>query len=228
MQGPFGRLAAHFLDGAAAGRAPQPSAEPAAHEPLPQTWERWMSESSPQLLGEQRTQDFLVVTFCAAFSLIGWLMIVQGAEQMHRARQVAQWPSTRGTVESVDVYAVEGSQGAHWRPQVSYSYAVRGQVITATRLSMGKAPAFEDAGRAQAYAARYPSRGTVAVVYNPAEVTESVLETDAPRSVYVNVAFGVVLACLGPLLLVFFGFPRYLHRGASPELTSHEPPAAMR
>jgi hypothetical protein len=54
------------------------------------------------------------------------------------------------------------------------------------------------------------------------------LETDAPRSVYVNVAFGVVLACLGPLLLVFFGFPRYLHRGARPELASSEPPAAMR
>jgi hypothetical protein len=45
-------------------------------------------------------------------------------------------------------------------------------------------------------------------------VTESVLEIDTPRSVYVNLAFGVVLACLGPLLLVLFGFPRYRERGA--------------
>jgi len=228
MQGPFGRLAAHFLDGAAATRAPRSQSEPAAREPLPQAWERWIAESSPQLLGEQRTQDFLVITFCAAFSLIGWLMIVQGAEQIHRARQVTQWPSTRGTVESVDVYAVEGSQGAHWRPQVTYSYAVQGQLITATRLSLGKAPAFEDARRAQAYAARYPSRGSIVVFYNPAEVTESVLDTAAPRSVYVNVAFGVVLACLGPLLLVFFGFPRYLHRGAAAGLRAQDPPSATR
>jgi len=215
MQSPWGRLAAHLLGGATVGRVPQREAQRAAREPLPQAWERWIAESSPQLLGEQRTQDFLVITFCAAFSLIGWLMIVQGAEQMHRARQVAQWPSTRGTVESVDVHAVEGSQGAHWRPQVTYTYAVRGRLITATRLSLGKAPAFEDARGAHAYAARYPSRSPVAVFYNPVEVTESVLETETPRSVYANVAFGVVLACLGPLLLVFFGFPRYRRRAVA-------------
>lgn len=215
MQRPFSRFAAQFLDGAAAARAPQPPATHAAGEPLPQAWERWIAESSPQLLGEQRTQDFLAITFCAAFSLIGWLMIVQGAEQVHSARQLTQWPSTVGTVESVDVYAVEGSQGAHWRPQVTYSYAVGGKLITATRLSLGKAPAFEDARRAQAYAARYPSRGQVAVHYNPAEVTESVLDTDPQPRVYVNLAFGVGLACLGPLLLVFFGFPRYRRRAAA-------------
>jgi hypothetical protein len=215
MQSPFGRLAAHFLGGEAVARSAQPAAEPAVREPPPQAWERWITESSPQLLGEQRTQDFLVITFCAAFSLIGWLMIVQGADQVHRARQAAQWPSTRGTVESVEVYAVEGSQGAHWRPQVTYSYAVRGRLITATRLSLGKARFFEDAQRAQAYAGRYPARSAVTVFYNPAEVTESVLEIDTPRSVYVNLAFGVVLACLGPLLLVLFGFPRYRARGAA-------------
>ena len=207
MQGPFGRLAAHFLDPAAGERGRGAYPLPAANEPLASG--RRTAQASPQLLGEQRTQDFLVVTFCAAFSLIGWLMIVHGADQIHRARQVAQWPSTRGTVESVDVYAIEGSQGAHWRPQVTYSYAVHGKVITATRLSMGKAPTFENAQKAQAYADLYPARGAVAVYYNPYEVTESVLETDAPRSVYVNVAMGVVLACLGPLLLVFFGFPIY-------------------
>jgi hypothetical protein len=204
MQSPSGRLAAHLLGSEAVGRAAQPAAEPVVREVRAQGWERWITESSPQLLGEQRTQDLLVVTFCAAFSLIGWLMIVQGADQLHGARQAAQWPSTRGRVESVEVYAVGGSQGAHWRPQVTYSYPVGGRLITATRLSLGKARFFEDARRAHAYAARYPSRSTVTVFYNPAEVTESVLEIDTPRSVYVNLAFGVVLACLGPLLLVLF------------------------
>jgi hypothetical protein len=213
MQGPFGRLAAQFLDPATGDRTHERYAQPAANEPLARARKR--AQSSATLLGEQRTQDFLVVTFCAAFSLIGWLMIAQGADQIHRARQVAQWPSTRGTVESVDVYAIDGSQGAHWRPQVTYSYAIHGQVVTATRLSMGKAPTFDSAQRAQAYAARYPARGAIAVHYNPDEITESVLETEAPRSVYVNVAVGVLLACLGPLLLALFGFPLYRRPRAS-------------
>jgi hypothetical protein len=213
MQSRFGRVAARFSDVAAA-RGPRGPAEPARREP-PHARERWITEASPQLLGEERTQDFLVVTFCAAFSLIGWLMIVQGAGQIHRARQAAQWPSTRGTVESAEVYAVDGSQGAQWRPQVTYSYAVHGQLVTATRVSLGKARFFQDAQRAQAYAARYPARSEVTVFYNPAEVTESVLEIDTPRSVHANVAFGVTLACLGPILLALFGFPRYRERRAA-------------
>lgn len=213
MQSRFGRLAACFFGGADA-RGARSAAPPVGRE-SPQAWERWITQSSPQLLGEQRIQDFLVVTFCAAFSLIGWLMIVQGADQVQRARQAAQWPSTRGTVESAEVYVVEGSQGAHWRPQVTYSYAVHGQLVTATRVSLGKARFFDNAQDAQTYAARYPARSEVTVFYNPAEVTESVLEIDTPRSVHANVAFGVALACLGPMLLALFGFPRYRGRRAA-------------
>ena len=213
MQGPFGPLAAQLLEPAAGGLTPRRFPQPAANDPVVAgTWDRPIAQAGPQLLGEQRTQDFLAVTFCAACSLIGWLVIVQGAEQVRHARQAAQWPSTRGTVESVDVYATDGSQGTRWRPQVTYSYAVHGRVITATRLSMGKEPSFDTASRAQAYAARYPSRSVVAVRYNPEEVGESVLETDTPRSVYANLAVGVTLACLGPLLL-FFAFLQHRRRG---------------
>jgi hypothetical protein len=219
MRSPFGRLAAHLLGSQAADRTAQPAAEHVAREARAQAWERWLAESSPQLLGEQRTQELLVFTFCAAFSLIGWLMIVQGADQLHAARQAAQWPNTRGTVESVEVYAVGSSQGAHWRPQVTYSYAVDGRLVTATRLSLGKARFFEDARRAHAYAARYPARSTVTVFYNPAEVTESVLEIETPRSVYANLAFGVALACTGPGLLVLFGFVRYRGRATAAAAT---------
>jgi hypothetical protein len=215
MQRRFDRLTDPF----AAAHSARGKTEPAAHAPQ-HGWERWMTESSSQLLGEQRTQDFMVVTFCAAFSLIGWLMIVQGADQVHRARQAAQWPSTRGTVESAEVYAVGGSEGAQWRPQVTYSYAVQGRLITTTRVSLGKARFFEDAQHAQAYAARYPARGKVTVFYNPVEVTESVLEIDTPPSVHAHLAFGVTLACLGPMLLALFGFPRYRRNRGAPALSA--------
>jgi len=41
-----------------------------------------------RIFGEDRSQDVLLIGLCAAFSLIGWLMIVQGSEQIHIARAV--------------------------------------------------------------------------------------------------------------------------------------------
>ena len=164
------------------------------------------AQSSRELLGEQRTQDFLVITFCAAFSLIGWLMIAQGVEQIRLTRSVMEWPTTQGIVESAEVYPTEGSQGARWRPHVIYSYAVGGRVVTATRLSLGKAPMESQEVAAERFLTRYRPGSTVTVYFNPRELTESVVDVTLPMSVYVNMAFGAVLALVGPGLLVLFGF----------------------
>ena len=209
MQRALGRLAAQFLAGDPVGKVeaavPVAAALTAAAEVAPAA-EPWFGQSSHQLLGEQRIQDFLVITFCAAFSLIGWLMIVQGAEQVRLTRSVLQWPTAEGIIESSEAYPVEGSQGGRWRPHVTYSYAVGGRVVTATRLSLGKAPLEADQGAAERYLSQYPRGSTVEVYFNPRELTESVLDVRTPPTVYVNLAFGAVLALVGPLLLVLFGF----------------------
>jgi hypothetical protein len=162
-----------------------------------------------RLLGEERIQHLLVIGFCTAFSLIGWLMIVQGAEQVHVVRQAAQWPTAPGLIESVDMYEAEGSQGTQFRPHVSYSYVVDGRVIMGTRLTPGRAPAVRSFAAAEQFLARYPARTPVTVFYSPTDATESVLEVETPGTVYVHLAFGAALACLGPALLLLFGFSPY-------------------
>jgi hypothetical protein len=200
MQRAFGRPAAQFLGGDPVGEVDVALPEPALH-PAPPS-----GQSHHRLLGEQRVQDFLVITFCAAVSLIGWLMIVQGVDQLRSIRAVLEWPTAEGVVQAAEVFPVEGSQGARWRPHVSYAYMVGGRVVSSTRMAFGKARIEADQADAERYVARYRPGTTVKVFFNPRELTESVLDVSTPPSVYLNVAFGVTLALGGPLLLVLFGF----------------------
>jgi hypothetical protein len=219
MQRSFGRLAAQFFGGGPVGRAQAHAIAPAsaANEPAPAAREGWLPASSHELLGEQRLQDVLVIGFCAAFSLIGWLMIVQGAEQIRLTRSVAQWPTADGIVEAAEVYEVDGSQGARWRPHVTYSYAVGGRLVMATRLSLGKAPLETKLADAERYVGQYPPGSHVTVFFNPRELTESVVDVSTPRTAYVNLGFGALLALVGPALLVLLGFwPRTRMANAAP------------
>lgn len=222
MQRALGRWAAQFLGGDSAGSAEAPApvppaaaAEPAADKPAP-----WFAGPSHELLGEQRIQDVLVITFCAAFSLIGWLMMAQGADQIRTARAVASWPTAEGVIEAVDVYPVEGSQGQRWRAHVTYSYAVGGRIVTASRVSLGRAPMETTQSAAESHLIQYPPGSAVTVYFNPRELTESVLDVGTPSNAYLNLAFGIALALLGPGLLVLFGF---WPQGGAPDRRRSEP-----
>ncbi len=218
MQRLFDRVAAHFSSSAAlhsdtVARSP----ERAAPQPyrLTRTLARFLDrcESSPHLLGEEKTQDALVVAFFGAFSLIGWLMLMQGCEQLRHARAIEHWPTTVGTILAVDLHAVDGGDGARWRPEVTYSYAVNGRVMTAGRITPGKAPSIKDEIEARDYVGRYLPQTPIEVHYNPAEITESVLEPATPRSAYLNLALGAGLASLGPALFMLIGMPASRRRG---------------
>jgi hypothetical protein len=219
MQRLFDRVAAHFSSSAALHSdtlTPAPEREaPQAHRlarALARFVERW--ESSPDLLGEEKTQDALVIGFFGAFSLIGWLMLMQGCEQLRQAHAIERWPTTVGTIMAVDVQAVDGGEGARWRPQVTYAYAVNGRVITtATRITTGKAPNIKDEIEARNYVGQYLPQTPVKVHYNPAEMTESVLEPATRRSAYLNLALGAGLAGLGPVLFMLTGMPASRRRG---------------
>jgi len=172
------------------------------------------------IFGEDRSQDVLLIGLCAAFSLIGWLMIVQGSEQIQIARAVAKWPTTVGTIASVDMQEIDGSEGVRWRPQVIYYYSINGRVIASTQISRGQAIHVADEQAARAFVSKYPPQSAVTVHYNPDEVTNAVLEAGTPRRAQLNLALGLLLAATGPTLLLIFGAPIY-RRLAS----SRRPPA---
>jgi hypothetical protein len=209
-------VAAHFSNGAALHSDPiaRPRAAPLTHRlahALTRFADRW--EASPDLLGEEKTQDALVIGLFGAFSLIGWLMLMQGYEQLRQAHAIERWPTTVGTILGVDVQAVDGGEGARWRPQVTYAYTVNGRMITATRITPGKAPNIRDELQVRDYVGRYLPQTPVTVHYNPAEITESVLQPATPRSAYLNLGLGAGLACLGPILFMFIGMPASRRRG---------------
>ncbi len=208
------RVAAHFSDSAALHSDPIARAAPATHR-LAHTFTRFADrwEASPDLLGEEKTQDALVIALFGAFSLIGWLMLMQGYEQLRQAHAIERWPTTVGTVLAVDVQTVDGGEGARWRPQVTYAYTVNGRVITATRITPGKAPNIKDEIQARDYVGRYLPQTPVTVHYNPADITESVLQPATPRSVSLNLGLGAGLACLGPILFMLIGMPASRRRG---------------
>ncbi len=163
-----------------------------------------LTEAPRRLVGEARVQGMLVVGLCAAFSLIGLLMMMQGSARIREARQVEGWHTASGLVETSDVYAAPGSQGEQWRPHVSYSYAVGGRLIHSTRIAMSKPRPEDRREKVLAWLSRYPVGGSVTVHYDPRDITQSVLETATPVSAYVNLLFGCVLALMGPALLALF------------------------
>jgi len=224
MQRWYSRLAAHILSNRPGpGEALRsPSAEgmgvaaDRADGILTRWWERWVHESSPRLIGEEKTQDVLVIGFCAAFSLIGWMMLMQGVEQLTTAREIERWPTTTGVIVSVEVQEAGGGEGTRWRPHIAYTYDVDGRVITGTQLTVGKAPAIKDEEEARDYVRRYLPQTRVRVYYNPDEITESVLEPSTPRSAHLNLTLGIALACLGPVLFLMISSPVTRYGNAQP------------
>jgi hypothetical protein len=114
---------------------------------------------------------------------------------------------------AVDVQAVDSGEGARWRPQVTYSYSVGNRVITATRITQGKAPNVNNEAKARDYVRNYLPQGSVTVHYNPAQITESVLEPTTPRSAYLNLFLGACLASLGLALFMLIAMPASRRRG---------------
>ncbi len=170
-------------------------------------WDRWITDSSPQFPGEEKTQDVLVIGFCAAFSLIGWMMIMEGVQQLSVAREMERWPTAAGAIVSVAVQQAGDGEGTRWRPQITYTYQVGGHSVTATRITVGRDPSIKNEGQARDYVRKYLPQTPVRVYYNPDEITDSVLELGTPRSAHLNLTLGIALACVGPVLFLMIGTP---------------------
>jgi Protein of unknown function (DUF3592) len=219
MQRLFARVAAHFFSSAALQSDTTIPVSTERDAPWSQRFAYSLArflercESSPHLLGEEKAQDALVITFLTAFSMIGWLMLMQGYEQLRQAHAIERWPTTAGTILAVDMQAADSGQGTHWRPQVTYTYTVHGRVITATRITPGKTPSIEDEIQARDYVGHYLPQTPVQVHYNPVDIADSVLEPATPRSAYLNLTLGTGLAVLGPALFMLIGMPISRRRG---------------
>jgi hypothetical protein len=159
----------------------------------------------PEVFFQERPQRLLVPGLCGAFILIGLVLMLNGWDRIRQARASAAWPTTRGVIVGAEVDPVHTSEGRRWRPVITYKYVARGRELTSTRISLQEPATGYDERSARRYAAKYRLGRSVTVFYNPERFTESVLEQSVPRSAYLSMGLGILLALPGSGLVLILG-----------------------
>lgn len=115
-----------------------------------------------------------------------------------RAQESADWPRTRGWVETSRVQRFSRTGGrVEPRLELSYSYTVDGQTYEGRRVRLpAPIPKMLRDGPQQ-ITGRYPAGLEVDVYYDPQDPSRAVLERGAPTAAYLPVALGVAMALVG-------------------------------
>ena len=155
-----------------------------------------------RLVGSEDVHQWLLPGVFAALFLIGILTAARGWQQVERAAHSASWPYTRGLIVSSEVQAYSSSEGARWRPVVTYLYRVGKRQLMGTRVRLVEPVSAFNETEAREYAERYRLHGEVLVYYNAERVTESVLDQSAPPSAYLSINLGLALATASAAFLM--------------------------
>ena len=139
-----------------------------------------------------------------ALILIGTVVVVYTIIAKQRARKIPQWPSTQGQVLFARVRYVHAATstvtvGTH-RMEIRYQYTVDGAQFTSLSIApYGWSLALSEMQR---IAQRYPQNSPIRVYYNPAQISQSVLEPGAPHWLNVLHVPGGLLILAGLILLL--------------------------
>jgi len=162
----------------------------------------WLPRPDPALLGKEEPHQLLLPCLFATVFLVGVVTASRSWDQISRARASAAWPYARAVILSSEVRALADTEGMRWRPVITYSYQVGRREVIGSRLSREEPVYGYPQAVARAYVARYPQGAIVLVYFNPEDIGESVLEQSAPRSAYLGLYLGLILATTGLLLLL--------------------------
>jgi hypothetical protein len=154
---------------------------------------------------QEAPQRLLVPGLCAAFILIGFVLMLNGWDRIRQARASVLWPTVRGVIVGAEVNPVHTSEGWRWRPTITYRYVAHSRELNGTRISLQEPATGYDERTARRYAAKYRVGRPVTVFYNPERFNESVLEQSVPRSAYISMALGVLFALPGSGLVLIIG-----------------------
>jgi hypothetical protein len=137
-----------------------------------------------------------------AFIALGVCLVVWTAVQLWLARVSVNWPWTRGTILTAEVYETEtGDERARYRVALSYTYEVGGTRYTGKRVHFGYAIGGEEQDFAEVRARKYAPGRQVTIRYSPDDPQESVLEASmSTRGLMSILMWGVTAIVFG----VFF------------------------
>jgi hypothetical protein len=149
------------------------------------------------------TAVWLPLLLGGIFSLVGIGLFIFGLVQRKKAKQAEQWPTLPGTVVSSRVESKTSREHNHDRsytrtthmPVVEYTYEYMGKSYQGSRIFPGARMSF-DLGTAQDIVNRYQAGQATTVHYNPADLTDVVLETKSKGSSLMLI-LGAVFAVIG-------------------------------
>jgi hypothetical protein len=137
-------------------------------------------------------------------TLIGAVIVIYTIVARRQAAKTPQWPSTQGKVLFARVRYVHAATstvtvGTH-QMEIRYQYTVDGAQFTSRSIApYGWSLAL---GETQRIALKYPQNSPIRVYYNPAQISESVLDPGAPRWLNVLHVPGGLLMFAGLILFL--------------------------
>jgi hypothetical protein len=161
------------------------------------------------------TTVWLPLLLGGIFSLVGIGLFIFGLVQRNKGKQAEQWPTLPGIVVSSRVEtrtSREHDDGRSYTrtthmPVVEYTYEYMGKSYQGSRIFPGARMSF-DLGTAQGIADRYQPGQACTVHYNPADLTDVVLETKSKGGSLMLIlgavfaVIGIVACCAGVGFLV--------------------------
>jgi hypothetical protein len=135
---------------------------------------------------------------CGLLAGASLLMLSNGVADVVRITAMYRWPSVPGEVLSLSVE--QGAQAATWEPRVRYAFQVDGKTYVNARLAV-RSVRFDRYLEAQDYlyrhwSARYGTGAMIAVRYNPANPTDSILDAQLTPRIGSLVGVGALLPIL--------------------------------
>jgi len=140
------------------------------------------------------------------FSVVGISLFISGLLQRNKAKQAERWPTLPGMVAAARIESKTSRRRSRGRsytrttymPVVEYTYEYVGKSYRSARIFPGADMSF-DLGTAQGIVNRYQPGQACTVHYNPADLTDVVLETKS-RGGNLMLILGVVIAVIGLLV----------------------------
>lgn len=157
--------------------------------------------------------------------LIGIVLMVVAGHTIYRNRIARQWPLADGRIVSSRTFLQatgdpKGNAKAS-RAEIFFVYEVNGQQYVSSNVSYDRGIGATHPVYRATYALTYPAGTRVKVAYNPAQPSESVIETSHDPYLMFVIGAG--------LLVLFVGYQVWLRRNSAGDLvTSTSPVASVR
>lgn len=161
----------------------------------------------------QSLAELIVTATTLPFIIILSILVLSLYRSMRKATASRRWPVTDGRIVSSDVKSHRSldSNGTHttiYEPAVAYEYTISGKRHQGDHLNFGAIDGTSSSSWAEEIVAKYSVGDSVQVYYNPAKVSESVLDhsgSSGGTPILMIILLAVELLLVGILVAAWTG-----------------------